>query len=67
VPLVGGEDGERCLGDVGAGDLRVDSQYGIGCHAARDRVDRGPDALVLPGGDGEPDVELRRVDSTFLE
>jgi hypothetical protein len=33
VPLVAGKHGERGLGDVGAGDLGVDNQYGIGCQA----------------------------------
>jgi hypothetical protein len=33
VPLVAGEDGERCLGDVGAGDLRGAEPVRIGCQA----------------------------------
>ena len=61
MPLVASEDGERRLGDVGTGHLR--RRQPVRDRLPRivgDRIDRGADALVLPGRDGELDAELRR-------
>jgi len=59
VLAVAGEDRERRLGDVGAGDPR--SGKPVRDRLPRrlvDRVDRSSDPLVLPSSDREPDVEF---------